>query len=159
MGLDITAYSKLQPMYGRPDDDAIHLYVVEEEFRARGAGIDPGLYALGKDGDFLDFRAGSYSGYNQWRRELSRLALGVEPEEVWRKWPEYAGKPFAELIHFADNEGYIGPTVAAKLAADFASFDEKAAAMPDSDAWFYDRYKLWRSAFELAADGGAVRFH
>jgi hypothetical protein len=70
--------------------------------------------------------------------------------------------PFWELIQFADNEGYIGPTVAAKLATDFANWADRAkefAKDPEVGEWWLVSYNKWRQAFELAADGGVVDFH
>jgi hypothetical protein len=53
-------------------------------------------------------------------------------------------------------EEIVEREVAAKLADDFAAFDGRAEE--SCSPTFYDRYKLWRSAFELASDGGAVKF-
>ena len=68
------------------------------------------------------------------------------------------GHPFVELIDFADNEGYIGPTVAAKLARDFAQH-EASILSPEVEGWQAKLYRDWRHAFELAADNGCVDLH
>ncbi|MNJ79827.1 hypothetical protein D3C77_779790 [compost metagenome] len=48
----------------------------------------------------------------------------------------------------------------AKLAKDFADFDERAKYFDgDEDGWFYKKYLDWKKAFELASDGGTVDFH
>jgi hypothetical protein len=65
--------------------------------------------------------------------------------------------PFWELIHFSDCEGTIGPEVSAKLAQDFARYQDQADAHPDER--FRDLYATWRTAFEMASQGGAVDFH
>ena len=53
----------------------------------------------------------------------------------------------------------IGSAVSAKIAKDFAEFDEKAKTIQvGSYGWFYGLYQEWRKAFEMAADGGAVNF-
>lgn len=93
------------------------------------------------------FRAGSYGGYSLWREQLAALA----------GYPAVTAGPFYELINFSDCEGVIGAAVSAKLAKDFAAFQEKADA--HEDEWFRDRYAKWRQAFEMAADGGCVDFH
>lgn len=63
------------------------------------------------------------------------------------------GGPFWELIHFADNEGTIGPATAAKLAKDFAEFQAEADKLEDDveARWFREKYADWRKAFEVAA--------
>jgi hypothetical protein len=65
--------------------------------------------------------------------------------------------PFRELLCFSDCDGVIGAQVAAKLARDFAEWDERAKALGDS--WFYEKYTEWQRCFEMAADDGAVSFH
>ena len=50
----------------------------------------------------VGFRAGSYSGYNEWRAILCRMAHGVDPAELWDNPEKYKGKPFFELINFSD---------------------------------------------------------
>jgi hypothetical protein len=99
---------------------------------------------------------------------LAQFALGKTPEPVWAD--EEAKGPFTELINFSGCEGYIGPVVAAKLAKDFADYQQRAEEYaanqgePDhgSEDWSGDEwlevYNDWRRAFEMAADGGAVIF-
>lgn len=71
--------------------------------------------------------------------------------------PEDGTSPFFELIHFADNEGVIGPVVSAKLAKDFRDNYERAKAF--GDGYWLSKYEKWMAAFEMAADNGAVEFH
>lgn len=170
MGLDITAFSKLrlveQPTQQEIEDCEVLRVFNMDDFKARAEGLVDGGYYRTSD-DTVDFRAGSYSGYNQWREALAKLAgypstrhqdLG-RPQYLYAAgaWASESG-PFYELINFADNEGIIGPVVAAKLVKDFAEFDERAKTF-DEQPWFYDMFKLWRRAFEKAADSGAVEFH
>lgn len=182
MGLDITAYRKLtklnavfnadgepiDPETHEPLDDYVQFYV-NSDFPGRNGSIEhKAVYSYS---DSHDFRAGSYGSYNNWRERLAELAdyPAVEHETVtgyapsrqirrdaaaWRGLCE--GKPFVELVNFSDCEGVIGPEVSAKLANDFADFDERAKAT--GDEWFYDRYCDWRKAFEMASDDGAVKF-
>jgi hypothetical protein len=60
-------------------------------------------------------------------------------------------------VNFSDCEGDIGEVVAKKLAKDFADWDARAKATGDDQV--YHLFGLWRKAFELASDGGAVSFH
>lgn len=117
-----------------------------------------------------NFRAGSYSGYNEWRRELCLMALGVEPEVVWQNYEDYKGRPFVELINFSDCEGTIGPAVSRKLYNDFLEQETKIfQASRDrghvkdfnwKESYFGDKYTFWKEAFRVAgSENGAVRFH
>jgi len=127
------------------------------DFPAQAEGIEDGYYGYENS---MDFRAGSYSGYNQWRDELARMA-GYAPVASDHSpyaagaWQKKSG-PFWELINFADNEGCIGPKTSAKLAKDFAEFQHAADLNPDE--WFRQKYAYWRKAFELASNDGAVDF-
>ncbi len=177
MGLDISAYRQLRkvdcvfdadgepidPVSREPIDYAMRAYV-NNDFPGREEGIeDRAIYVSEHEGH--SFRAGSYGWYNRWRDELAQLA-GYQQgsyEQYDRNWDSYAATvwqgaigPFSELINFSDCEGVIGPVVSAKLAKDFAAFDERAAAVGGQ---FYEKYQEWRKAFDMAADGGAVSFH
>lgn len=142
------------------------------DFPGRADGLeDRGVYSAEYS---MGFRAGSYRGYNAWREELAKLAgysavpvdrynTGkVEMRHDYGAWQAESG-PFLELIEFSDCEGTIGSTVSAKLAKDFADWDERAKQHDDaSQNWhgrFYSLYQQWRTAFEMAANGGAVDFH
>ena len=80
------------------------------------------------------------------------------PQAVWRAPDEYAERPFFELIHFADNEGTIGPEAAARLATDFADGSERWLSTAPVDHWTRGKYEEWAVAFALAADTGLVMF-
>jgi hypothetical protein len=156
MGLDITYYRGLEQTDYAPRDqygnlsfywmyfEPRHMSASEEHWPGRGAPIK--LDAIYRHLERGNFRAGSYSGYGEWRRWLSTIA------------PLPA---FAELINFSDCEGVIGSVVASKLAKDFAEYEnvalEKAPAN-DGD-WFVGQYRKWRRAFETASVDGAVEFH
>jgi hypothetical protein len=184
MGLDIHAASKAASHYlrGRSDDEAedeklfeaddvMYVYA-NDDFPDQAEGYADGFYRI--HGESFGFRAGSYSGYNAWRRHLCLMALDREPEDVWADPEHFAGRPFVELINFSDCEGLIGPKTSAKLARDFAAFAERAEqyvnehSRPDKSGkgddedevgpWFLESYREWRQAFELAADDGLVRF-
>jgi hypothetical protein len=127
MGLDITAVSRTASHYLGPRDQfsdeqmeefyesekAISVWV-SDGHEERLDGYAQGVYRV--EGESMGFRAGSYSGYNWWRRHLSLMALGEEPEDVWAEPPMYEGRPFVELIDFSDCEGCIGPRTSRKLA-------------------------------------------
>jgi hypothetical protein len=94
-------------------------------------------------------------------RELCRLVLGLEWEEVCRHPRRYRAKPFVELLDFSyTSEGQtIGPRTSAKLHADFVGFAANARKHyrkhPDL-VWMWQVYKHFRRAFRLAANSGFV---
>ena len=160
MGLDISASRSAKLVrdnadkdYDGYDDGLQHVYV-NPAFPAQADGMVSGWYKMDPE-DEVDFRAGSYSGYNLWREQLAAL-VDINPRDVWNAQQPPSG-PFVELINFSDCEGVIGPVTSAKLARDFAEHQAKADA--HEDEWFRTRYVHWREAFELAARGGCVRFH
>lgn len=184
MGLDITAYRKLTKIDvvfdagGDPIDPVTRETVdydlnasINNHFPGRADDIeDRAIYVAD---DRHGFRAGSYGGYNAWREELAKLAgypgLERDPYNVGQIQIRHdAGAfsvtegPFWELICFSDCEGVIGSSISAKLAKDFADWDDRAKAHSgsmDRPIWFYETYLEWRAAFEMAADAGAVEFH
>lgn len=179
MGLDITAYKGIEKVdcvfdeHGDPIDPLTREYVdydarayVNPDFPGRADGVeDKGVY---RAKDSMHFRAGSYSGYNGWRDELAKVAgyqLGSY-EQYGQTYQSHAasawdvtGGPFWELICFSDCEGVIGPVVSAKLAKDFAEWDERVKTYSEGRIWFYELFQEWRAAFEMAADSGMVNFH
>ena len=118
-------------------------------------GLDITAYA--KNGKTYSFRAGSYSGYNEWRNTLSELMLGVSDYEVWNNLDEYKERPFYYLINFSDCEGIILGDKLLKLLSDFENNKEKAKAY--DDGYWTEKYFCWLKAFSLASDGGYVEFH
>jgi hypothetical protein len=169
MGLDITAYSYLRPVQnvemedGEPKDwmrywrPGASLEWSEREFPGRGEGVDPST--IYETFGAFKFRAGSYSGYGEWRNWLAKVAGFKSSEDCWSRGK--LGDPFFELIHFADNEGVIGPKVARKLATDFADHIIKAidAKPAEHGQWYIDQYVRWWAACMTAAEGGAIDFH
>ena len=155
MGLDILAYRQVTLLHeGECDEDhgaGVARTYPHPQFLDHADEMVQGCYSFVS---CMDFRAGSYGGYNQWRAQLSMMAHGVQPEVIWRA-PE-AFNAFVELINFADNEGTIGSHTAAKLAKDFHQFSVQATEI---GGWFEEKYKDWSRAFSLASDGGFVVFH
>lgn len=168
MGLDISWYRDIREAPdGDPGSDYAHYFMacVNSHYPERAGQVKHGVvYTFAEK---KSFRAGTYSGYNEWREELAKFAgypavsdptreRHPEPRHDAGAWAADGG-PFWELIHFSDCEGIIGAPVAAKLAKDFADHAERAAAFGDD--WWRQLYALWRNAFEKAADNGAVDFH
>lgn len=161
MGLDITAFSTLvvQPDYDPAtvdlDDTVVEISQeiinwTEKNWPGRTAGLVAGICGFSAA---IDFAAGSYGGYNRWRDRLAKLAGFPDADTVWRDSPQ---GPFVELINFADNEGYIGPVVAAKLAVDFAAY--RTLANEVEIPGFAERYSYWHDACLIAANGGCLVF-
>lgn len=166
MGLDISAYSRLRRIGEEPslyanNESGIVVYADTVRFSNRfGPRCDlaPGLYEQSEEGETLTFRAGSYSGYGDWRRNLALLVGWSSDSEAWEaETPHIAA--FYEQINFADNEGYIGPTVAAKLAADYEEWESRAKEAWGERDWRFASYRNWRRAFDIAAQDGVVEFH
>jgi hypothetical protein len=186
MGLDIYAVSHLRYVRPMPRGKAMdrleaeaaeqgkslgELYFIlrgnYSRHRARLGGMKVGLYARTKASKSFGFRAGSYSGYNWWRNELSLFALDEEASNVWVEPRSFRGKAFWELIDFTDCGGRIGTTVAAKLAADFTAHAKRAARHaptiemaenPDAGTYWLETYRDFATALKLAARDGALTF-
>lgn len=173
MGLDISAYSKVKFVrqfsgWGDVDFDTQVVIndVANQPFDGVADDMKDGVYSFEDD---MSFGAGSYSGYNYWRNELSLFALGVEAKDVRDDYMAYEGRPFARMINFSDCEGIIGTEWCKKLANDFVEYEEKAKEYFDESHTTYgyvygrmlgfDKYQLWKDAFLLASDGGFVDFH
>lgn len=176
MGLGVTSYKGLKkldvlfdgdeepvdPVSREPIDTYVRFYI-NGDFPGREEGIEhKGVYAF----EDCESEIGmGYGPYNHWREQLAKLA-GYAPmphsrygqtemlcaEACWRG----ATGPFSELINFTDCDGVIGPVVSAKLAKDFSDF---APAAEQVGGEFAQYYGLFKSAFEMAAQNGAVRFH
>jgi hypothetical protein len=128
MGLDIIAISKARLVKCRNNDEVcLETHFSVGAYRKRRDDVKAGCYVVGKKGRSYGFYAGSYFGFGEWKRQLSLLALGVEPEEVWAYPRRFQTKPFVELIDFTDSVGpIIGPKTSAKLYADFVAFASTA---------------------------------
>lgn len=164
MGLDITAYSHLKAVGKHTEDwcddyeNHVQAFAYDsfpQSFRGvpvlgtrtvnASTFLEGGCFAITDQTQTLGFRAGSYSGYGEWRESLQRqFNPGRDPDS-----------PFYELIWFADNEGAIGPDAARDLLADFQTH----AAAYVGDGWMQKKYLDWTSACRLAADNGLIDFH
>lgn len=167
MGLDITAYSRLESVGAHTvgwceQDDHISAYaypnfpqsfrgipVLGERTTVGGEQLlNGGCFVATEKTERHDFQAGSYTSYGAWREDLQEQ---FNPRR-------HRNSPFYELIWFADNEGCIGPDAAADLLADFRAHADRYQP-PTEVLYGRGKYEDWTRAFELAADGGLVRFH
>lgn len=107
------------------------------------------------------FRAGSYSGYNQWRDMLDNFVAYIVKKALVTGGGQ---RPFAELLDFSDCEGVIDDATSKKLFKDFTKYapyisDFTGSRSKDRGEYFLSKYKEWAQAFEIAEDYGAVFFH
>lgn len=178
MGLDVTAYRKLQKVdavfddCGEPIDPEtrkpfafdVDMMRANPDFPGRELGIEGG--AVYRYEDARHAVSIGYSSYNHWRDQLAKLAgwaessyelYGVQKKSYAASAWAAASGPFWELINFSDCEGVIGSVVSTKLLADFEQY--KSAAEAHEHERFRQVYEAFREAFAIAADGGAVKFH
>lgn len=188
MGLDITAYRNLTlvgPAAGHPvlesdadvDDETVddfydnHVVTqfspffphAAEGLPSEGVEVDPNrswtpayVYSE-REAESLHWRAGSYLGYGVFRDRLAELG-GYTLEEVWENIPAYRDKPFFELVHFADNEGTLGPVPIRNLLEDFTEFREQFRELVGEDSWMAEAYDEWIEGLTFASDGGILIF-
>ena len=176
MGLDITAYSKLesvdplvqkvrQRLLVQDDEDEIYEFTPSHisSPNNRIGDMKPGKYYVTPATVTLDFRAGSYSGYNTYRKMISECFLDTTQNEVWDNEKKFEGKPFYEQVNFSDCEGFIGPEASAKLAVDYKEgrdqwYEYLRESGETQIEYYMSKYDQWTKAFELASDGGFVWF-
>jgi len=180
MGVDIRAFRQLTRVdcvfdaEGNPigpatreslENGGLERFYVNPDFPGRADDLEgESVYGFSESKYFL---SRSYGGYNHLRNKLAKLAgypeeghfseiLKInERHHCWACWRGETG-PFCEVINFSDCEGTIGASVSAKLAKDFADFQDKADLETDDN--FKQFYSAMRGAFEMASDGGAVRY-
>lgn len=169
MGIDVSAYKNLVEV-ARPEDpdhDDNYDYRMYENlsFPGRADGIDTSKLWTG---DYVDGPSMSYGYYNKWREQLAQLVgaenLPYSHEMGFQRmsyctayWLDGKQGPFAEQINFSDCEGVIGPIVMAKLAKDYAEWDERAKT--HGDQWFYSVYQKFHHCFAQNEGLCAVKFH
>lgn len=170
MGLDITTYFGIEPcsveeaeLLAADDDEGYwNKKLAKPWANPAFPGRDAGLNCERgyRYQDSFHFRAGSYSGYNHWRRGLAYLVGITDIHQLWDDHPagESPDVPFGALLHFSDCEGVIGPEVSKSLADDFQAWE--AAAVVHADEHWRRKYQEWKKAFCLVAEnGGWVDFH
>ena len=168
MGLDVSAYRGIKLIDTCDSDEwetkhdwdsTIHLYpayVDDSPYpkHLEGGNLVPnGVYTYE---EAVGFRAGSYSGYNNWREALSIFALGVRPTIVWHDAARFQDRPFYYLINFSDCEGIITGNAAKALLADFDAHSEQCHSLAPDLVYTYDNF---HAAFRLAVQDGFVYFH
>lgn len=133
------------------DNDQRYLVNVDA-FKERGDGMVDGIYQTAGASEHYD---ASYGGYNRFRAMLCREANGFDPEVIWEgDWSKMERLPFAPLINFADNEGFLGPKTCARLAADAALFPDLSIVRFND----YDEWPVWVRMFNIAADTGVIYY-
>lgn len=171
MGLDILAISKLRLMTPEvkaaldrlpelfTEDDPVLTMTdrTKKEDCCRCLDMANGDYYKTVESEEYDFRAGSYSSYGDFRREISETFLNSTPARVWSDPKPYEGQPFYELVDFSDCEGVLGTEVCAKLHKDFVEGREKFFEEIESD-WSKEKYDSWTKALEIAKDDGIIVF-
>ncbi|EPM3685319.1 hypothetical protein ACTLMX_000282 [Escherichia coli] len=176
MGLDITAYSNIKRLDAHLNDDG------EAVNNSNGAEVEEHYFHVWKNPSFpgradelvdgavyayedCTGHGVGYGGYYWWRNELAEMAgypVGEYESGHGKEANHFGGVlnsdsgPFYELINFSDCEGFIGTVVATKLLADFKTFHDKAEAIGDR---FFEQYKHWQSAMEMASNNGCISFH
>ena len=173
MGLDIYAYSRIVEKSNRSanqqrleelglSEPGEEIYRIDRPDEEAFKGLDPGTYLTTSLTEQHSFRAGSYSGYNNWRRALCLTMLGVEPAELWNEPASWQGMPFVDLINHSDCDGAIGGPVAKSLYRDFVKHRDRAVDRTDNGnedgGWFLEVYDDFLRGFELAADDGILIF-
>lgn len=163
MGLDIRYYAGLQPSDQGTIDEGTDVVDANGQYTPNLICFYPNdpwyqqwnnTWPPNQIFSFLlnqSFRAGSYTGYSQWRWWLESLVL--EAQEV----PE-PGDPFYELLIFSDCEGTIDETISCKLLRDFMMYDHKARTSCPQRPWLYEVYQDFTNAFRIASVQGAVVF-
>lgn len=168
MGLDISAHSKIKKVEQELtedelfDGDYIMIYN-HPDFADRASTLEDGSVYEGTS-EYYSFRAGSYSGYGDWREKLAKLAGYPLTEQESMSlhsrsfsesaWTATSG-PFWELIYFSDCEGILDSKTCLKLLEDFKEYERYALL---EDLSFYNKYQEWMEALEIGANDGLVRF-
>jgi hypothetical protein len=171
MGLDIVAYSKVQKIVvpvGEDEDEYYGFVKVGGIPWDRCDDLEDGWYEETNESIGHGFRAGAYSGYNQFRRDLSLGVNGVTAQEIWDNEEKYSSLPLYEIINFGDNEGCFGPSVSRKLHTDFVNnrgkFELHMLGLCEgvSESMHFKRimeiYDDFTLAFEIASDSGILNF-
>ena len=188
MGLDISAYSNIKRSEEQDDEDYDGIRIWHHSAFPDHCELEEGNWESTPQTRTHQFRAGSYSGHNIFRKVLSQCTLGVEIDTVWEAQDIYMNRPFFNFLNFSDCEGIIGPDYSASLFEDFRDNRDRFIRnlkqeidftketenplalepefiiedfnLSDMDIEYYtETYDNWTLAFELAKDGGIVQFN
>lgn len=118
------------------------------------------------DCDNISFRAGSYSGFSNFRRCLA-VAVGINLGEMQGFTADHEAKqwtgeePFYELLYHSDCDGELSVEECTKLKEDF---DKLSDTIPIrtlcTDEYNNEKYDDWRAAVNHAvADSCTLHFH
>lgn len=167
MGLDVTAYNNIEIVKFAPtwleeyedvpgmDEGYInphfpHAVTVEVDKDAECVYFEDTKLT-----ERFHFRAGSYSGYSQFR---SSLCTEFTDRQVWDNPEKYSNIPFAEIINFSDCEGvFLGNDICEKLYNDF-SYNYETYVESTEDDWMIRVYEDFIKAFGMARNDGIVIF-
>jgi hypothetical protein len=162
VGLSVTAYSNVKiaeslPPLDERDDWEYDSFVKTntQEFLDSAPSLGDGLLLDIRNSTSHTWHAGSYRGYNIFRRLLTNL-VGYEPEEAWHDPEVYTTFYFYELVNFSDYEGTIDSIASKRLLYAFISF--RREFYNENPGWSY-MYDEWIKGLTLAADNGILHFH
>jgi hypothetical protein len=162
MGLDIIAYSGVEPVLGssldsKNFDTDKYIYIDDlsgqnKAFPHRADDITSySFYTFDKS---YSFRAGSSSTYTEWRSHLLDFSAAK-------------GRDFEELIEFSDCEGVLGTAVCKKLYDDFVRNQSEIQTFynltfkdhpPFLNTIGMSTYLGFMTAFGVAKDDGLLIF-
>jgi len=98
----------------------------------------------------LDFRAGSYSGFHEWRCWLASI-LGLDYNKLTFK----IDMPFSELFFHSDCDGTLGVRACKQLLKDFDYHIFIAMLSKAGDPWLFGSYRRWHEAVRAVAENHA----
>jgi hypothetical protein len=171
MGLDIRAFNGLNKCDIQSEDaylkhtNCTYLTSKGDMFFEQSGGLNGYYY---HNNEYMMFRAGSYSAYNNWRELLSYMIGFPNALSIWEivkrdisignilSEPTSFNIPFIELIYFSDCEGVIGEKICKKLYEDFISYKNEANKIKNSD-WI-SLYDDFLKAFKIGSNNGCVQF-
>lgn len=182
MGLDIMAISNLEkkfkldeklkslPFEIRPEVKKTRIKIDSTPYGAPHGGynkcedMEGGKYVETDETTEHHFRAGSYGGYNTFRRYLCEGLVGVDPNVLWSNPELYENEPMFEMINFSDCEGILGTAVCKKLHPQFVENRDRFQTYlkeifgTDSESleWQMSTYDDFMEAFRLGSENGIV---
>lgn len=182
MGLDIMAISNLEkkhklseeqkalPWEFQPAKKATRITIDTTPYGSEHGGfnkcedMEGGKYA--ETGETMEhhFRAGSYGGYNIFRKHLCKGLVGVDVDTLWASPDSYTDAPMFEIINFSDCEGILGTGVCQKLYPQFIENKDKFEShlmevlIGDENEvkWQMATYEDFTEAFRLGSQNGIV---
>lgn len=94
------------------------------------------------------FRAGSYSGFNIWRKKLASL-VGINLDKMkgfegTNEWEE--NTPFIELLNHSDCDGDLTYSECEELKGDFENKDIIKKVNDTKDQFFIKSFNEWKKA-------------